>query len=212
MSYERFTLTMLEQRFGLGLLEVSDLFAQVKGFPASPFLQTTLKRNLPLVMGKGTEKVRSELLIAPILVEVREILEQRIAVFSGVAFNVDKKLGLHGFCDFLISQNPLLLEIQAPVLMLAEAIPPEGASWNQEAKKEDLPSGVPQCLAEMIAAQRFNAARSQARDKIFGVVTSGTDWRFLQLEGTQATLDLREYTISEIEQILGILVWMVSRD
>ena len=199
MSYERFTLAMLEQQFDLRLLEVPDLFGAVKEISASAFLQTTLKRNLPLVMGKGTEKVRSELLIAPILVEVREMLEQRIAVFSGVAFNVDKKLGLHGFCDFLISQNPLLLEIQAPVLMLAEA------------KKEDLPSGVPQCLAEMIAAQRFNEARGQAREKIFGVVTSGTDWRFLQLEGTQATLDLREYTISEIEEILGILVFMVSQ-
>jgi hypothetical protein len=199
MSYERFTLNLLEQRFGLQLLEVADLFGTVKEVPASAFLQTTLKRNLPLVMGKGTEKVRSELLIAPILVEVRELLEQRIAVFSGVAFNVDKKLGLHGFCDFLISQNPLLLEIQAPVLMLAEA------------KKEDLPSGVPQCLAEMIAAQRFNEARGQARETIFGVVTSGTDWRFLQLEGTQATLDLREYSLKEIEQILGILVFMVSQ-
>ena len=199
MSYERFTLNMLEQQFGLQLLEVSDLFATVKEVTTSAFLQTTLKRNLPLVMGKGTEKVRSELLIAPILVEVREMLEQRIAVFSGVAFNVDKKLGLHGFCDFLISQNPLLLEIQAPVLMLAEA------------KKEDLPSGVPQCLAEMIAAQRFNEARGQAREKIFGVVTSGTDWRFLQLEGTQATLDLREYNLNEIDQILGILVFMVSQ-
>jgi hypothetical protein len=200
MSYESFTLQMLEQRFELNLLESSDLFARLASQVPSDFLQVTLKRNLPLVMGKGTEKVRSELLIAPILVEIREILEHKIAVFSGVAFNVNKKSGLHGFCDFLISQNPLLLEIQAPVIMLAEA------------KKEDLPSGVPQCLAEMIAAQQFNQQRGHPKDKIFGVVTSGTDWRFLQLEGTQAVLDLREYGLAELERILGILVWMASQD
>jgi hypothetical protein len=120
-------------------------------------------------------------------------------VFSGVAFNVDKKLGLHGFCDFLISQDPLLIQIQAPVVMLVEA------------KREDLSSGIAQCVAEMVAAQRFNQARGQAREKIFGVVSSGTDWRFLQLEGTQVTLDIREYSLTELEAILGILVHMTSR-
>ena len=97
MSYKGFTLQLLEQRFGLILTESANLFVHVAPHDPSEFLQTSLKRNLPLVMGKGTEKIRSELLIAPILVEVREMLKQQIAVFSGVAFSVDKKLGLHGF-------------------------------------------------------------------------------------------------------------------
>jgi hypothetical protein len=199
MSYKGFTLELLVQRFGLSLVQHPNLFSSVPPHVASELLHAVLKRNLPLVFGKGTEKARSELLIAQVLVEVREILEQRIAVFSGVAFNVDKKLGLHGYCDFLISQDPLLIEVQAPVIMLVEA------------KREDLAGGIAQCIAEMVAAQRFNQARGQAREKIFGVVSSGTDWRFLQLEGTIATLDLREYTISELEAILGILVFMVSQ-
>jgi hypothetical protein len=199
MAYKHFTLTVLQERFGLELLEVQNAFATISPYTPSDFLRTTIKRNLPLVMGKGTEKARSELLIAPILVEIREILEQQIGVFSGVAFNVDKKLGLVGFCDFLISQNPLLLEIQAPIIMLAEA------------KKEDLPSGVPQVLAEMIAAQHFNQKRNQPKQKIYGVVTSGTDWRFLELQGTQARLDLREYSLAELENILGILVFMAKQ-
>ena len=89
-------------------------------------LAVSLKRHLPLVVGKGTEKVRSELLIAPILVEARELLHGQISLFSGVAFNVDRKSGLHGYCDFLISRDPLLIEIKAPVIAVAEA------------KKEDL--------------------------------------------------------------------------
>ncbi len=199
MSYEGFTLELLVQRFGISVVQHPDLFSSIAPQTASDLLHAVLKRNLPLVFGKGTEKARSELLIAQVLVEVREILEQQIAVFSGVAFNVDKKLGLHGYCDFLISQNPLLIEVQAPVIMLVEA------------KREDLAGGIAQCIAEMVAAQKFNEQRNQPREKIFGVVSSGTDWRFLQLEGTIVTLDLREYTISELEAILGILVFMVSR-
>jgi hypothetical protein len=198
MAYEGFTLDLLMQRFALSVVQHKDLFADVKPCQASDLLTAVLKRNLPLVIGKGTEKARSEHIIAPILVEIREILEQRIAVFSGVAFNVDKKLGLHGFCDFLISQDPLLIQIQAPVVMLVEA------------KREDLSGGIAQCIAEMVAAQRFNAERNQSRELIFGSVTSGTDWRFLQLEGTQVTLDTREYSLTELEAILGILVYMTS--
>ena len=80
-----------------------------------------------------------------------------------------------------------------------------------EAKREDLSSGVAQCIAEMYAAQLFNQKRGKPHKTIFGVVTSGTDWRFLQLEGTQVTLDLREYPITQIDNILGVLVYMASR-
>ncbi len=199
MSYEGFTLEILVERFGLTFVQHTNLFSSVAPHAASDLLHAVLKRNLPLVFGKGTEKARSELIIAQVLVEVREILEQRIAVFSGVAFNVDKKLGLHGYCDFLISQNPLLIEVQSPVIMLVEA------------KREDLSGGIAQCVAEMVAAQRFNLVRSQPREKIFGVVSSGTDWRFLQLEETIVTLNLREYTLGELESILGILVYMTTQ-
>ncbi len=200
MAYESFTLDLLEERFGLTLGQSSDLYGDVPVCASGALLTATLKRHLPLIMGKGTEKARSELLIAPILVEAREALGERISFFSGVSFNVDRKSGLHGFCDFIISQDPLVLEIKAPVIALVEA------------KREDLASGVPQCLAEMIAAQKFNEKRGKPRKTIFGVLTSGTNWRFLQLEGTQATLDLREYPITEIEKILGVLVYMASRE
>jgi hypothetical protein len=198
MAYESFTLDILTERFGLRFKEFDDLYAQIKPVAASELLLATLQRNLPLVVNKGTEKVRSELIIAPVLVEVREILKRQVAVFSGVAFNVDKKLGLHGFCDFLISQDPLLIEIQAPIIMLVEA------------KKEDLAGGIAQCVAEMVAAERFNLKRGKPRAKIFGIVSSGTDWRFLELQGTDVRLDLRDYSIQELEAILGVLCYMAS--
>ncbi|WP_395095152.1 hypothetical protein [Armatimonas sp.] len=198
MSYEQFTLEMLENQFGLTLAQSDNLFGTVPLCAPSDLLTAVLKRHLPLVVGKGTEKVRSELLIAPILVEARELLNGQISLFSGVAFNVDRKSGLHGFCDFLISRDPFVIEIKAPVIAVAEA------------KREDLSSGIAQCLAELVAAQRFNEKRGKSQPILYGVLTSGTDWRFLKLEGTQATLDLREYPITELENILGILVFMAS--
>lgn len=199
MAFESFTLELLTSRFGLSIAQNNNLYSSIASHAPSDLLTAVLKRNLPLVIGKGTEKARSEMLIAPILVEVREILEQQIAVFSGVAFNVDKKLGLYGFCDFLISQNPLLIEVQSPVIMLVEA------------KREDLSGGIAQCIAEMVAAKQFNRQRGQPKETIFGVVTSGTDWRFLQLEDVLITLDLREYSLTELESILGILTHMASQ-
>ncbi len=196
MAYESFTLDILSERFELRFKEFDNLYGQVKAVTASDLLLATLQRNLPLIVNKGTEKARSELIIAPVLVEIREILQRQIAVFSGIAFNVDRKLGLHGFCDFLISQDPLLIEVQAPIIMLVEA------------KKEDLAGGIAQCVAEMVAAQRFNLKRGKPRAKIFGIVSSGTDWRFLELEGTEVRLDLRDYSIQELEAILGVLYFM----
>jgi AcrR family transcriptional regulator len=196
MAYEGFTLKLLIERFGLNITQVNQLFADVSPISPSDLLVAVLDRGLPLVISKGTEKARSEHVIAPILLEVREILERNIAVFSGVAFNVDRKLGLHGFCDFLISQNPLLIEIDAPVVMLVEA------------KREDVSGGIAQCIAEMVAAQRFNVTQGRPKEKIFGAVTSGTDWRFLELQGTDVRLDLRDYSIQELPAILGVLTYM----
>jgi hypothetical protein len=40
-----------------------------------------------------------------------------------------------------------------------------------------------QCIAEMVAAQKFNEANDQPIATIYGSISSGTAWRFLQLEG-----------------------------
>jgi co-chaperonin GroES (HSP10) len=156
-------------------------------------LQLTLQDALPLATRVNTEKVRSELLIAPILLEIRRQCDNEISFFSGSEFNVDAEMGLEGYCDYLLSRSPEQLEITSPVIVLVEA------------KKENLVGGVPQCIAEMIAAQIFNTRSNNSIDTLYGAVTSGTNWQFLTLQGTQVKLDTTEYFISDIEKILGIL-------
>ena len=77
-----------------------------------------------------------------------------------------------------------------------------------EAKKVDLNSGLGQCLAEMVAAQQFNQSETQT---IYGCVTTGTAWKFLQLQGMIANIDVTEYSISPVDNVLGTLVWMIQQ-
>lgn len=118
--------------------------------------------------------------------------------FSREEFNVEPEVGLAGFCDFLIGLSPEQLFIEAPAVVIVEA------------KKENLKGGLGQCIAEMIAAQRFNAKYEKPIATIYGSVTSGNLWTFLKLEDSTVTIDLTEYLISPVEQVLGILVWMIS--
>ncbi len=76
-----------------------------------------------------------------------------------------------------------------------------------ETKNENLKSGLGQCIAEMIAAQEFNRQKQNQQIKIvYGVVTIGTIWQFLQLENQVVSIDLSEYYIKDVNKILGILI------
>lgn len=198
MAYSDFKLDQLLTTFSLNLREQPDHFGNLPPRPPSDYLSLTLKRNLNLAVAINTEKARSELIIAPILLELKQQYYEKISLFSGVDFTVDSEQGLNGICDFLISLSPEQLLIRAPVLTLVEA------------KNENLKSGFAQCMAEMIAAQRFNQQRGNPIDPIYGVVTIGTIWRFLVLSDRQITVDTTEYFIKDIDQILGILNTMVT--
>lgn len=103
-----------------------------------------------------------------------------------------------GYVDFLLSQSPDQLIIEAPVIMLVEA------------KKADLNEGLGQCIAEMVAAQQFNQIAQNDIPVIYGCISSGTQWRFLKLEDKNLTIDLTDYPLMPVEELLGFLLWMVK--
>lgn len=57
----------------------------------------------------------------------------------------------------------------------------------------------------MIAARLFNQREGQPAEPIYGVVTTGTDWKFLKLVGQTVFIDITDYYIKEVAKILGIL-------
>lgn len=81
-----------------------------------------------------------------------------------------------------------------------------------KAKKADLKSGLGQCIASMIAAQRFNEAKNRSIPTIYGSVSNGSQWRFIQLQGSIVTIDLVDYPLPPVAQILAFLVWMAQND
>ena len=194
MSYSNFTsFEMIETDLGVTISDQEQLFRSVPAVEYSNFLIQTLKDNLPLALAINTEKSRSELIIAPILVELRKRKCSQISVFSGREFNVDPQKGLTGFCDFLISCSPEQLFIKAPVVVLVEA------------KNDNIQAGLPQCMAEMVAAQIFNQKKENGISTVYGVVTTGTNWRFLKLESQRIEVDLKEYFLDDLGSIIGIL-------
>jgi hypothetical protein len=199
MAYSNFTVGQIKENFGITIVEGKRFLPH--NLPITPPSQRLLGilEDLPWAIAVGTEKARSEVIITPLLLEVRRVLNQTISVFSGEEFNVDAEIGLNGVCDFLISQSAEQLVLEAPAIILVEA------------KKADLKLGLGQCMAEMIAAQRFNQSKGRSTSTIFGVITSGTQWRFMQLDGSQIILDLQDYSLQPIEELLAILVWMATR-
>ena len=199
MAYSNFTLEMVRTAFQLEIVESADIFSQASTVALRKRFTDELAERVELAISSGTEKARSELIVADVLFELRKYFDHRISFFSGIEFSVDTEQGLTGVCDFLVSLSPLLSFLEAPVIILVEA------------KRENLIVGLGQCAAEMIAAQRFNAERGNDIPCIYGATTSGTDWRFLKLKGERLHIDRGVYHISQCDKILGILSSMVEQ-
>ena len=198
MAYSDFTLGKAVRKFGLTLDENTSLFDSVQAVLISASFKYLMDEYIPLALAIGTEKVRSELMIAPVLVELRRMSNHQISFFSGVDFNVALMDGLSGFCDFIISQAQTQLILNSPLVMLAET------------KKENVLRGFGQCAAEMVAAQIFNERNDRSIEAIYGVVTTGTNWRFLKLTGQQLIIDPVEYYLENMGKLLGILLHIVG--
>ncbi len=71
MAYSDFTLQKLKKDFGLQVDEQPNLFASVEPITSSDLLNTTLQETVQLAIAINTEKARSEMIITPVLLEVR---------------------------------------------------------------------------------------------------------------------------------------------
>ena len=192
MAFGDFTFPEVQQSLGLTLAE-SDLFSDIAAVDLANDFSNRMRGGVKLALAINTEKARSEFIIAPILLEVRRSLDDRYALFSGSVFDVDASRGLNGFCDFILSRSPLQSVLTAPVVAITEA------------KNDNLRSGLGQCIAAMVAASEFNRQAGSPVAAVHGVVTTGAAWKFLRLVGSQLTLDVGEYFVDQLGQIVGIL-------
>ncbi len=199
IAYSNFTLETVQKTFQLDTVRSIGLFSEIEPVDPSAYLKMGLARKAALAAAIGTEKARSEMIIADVLVELLEHFERSISLFSGIDFNVDPEKGLTGVCDFLVSLSPEQFYLEAPVIILVEA------------KNLDLKLGIGQCVAEMVAAQHFNTEKGNDISYVYGASTTGIDWQFFKLEEKCLHIDMATYTLERCDRILGILSSMVAQ-
>jgi hypothetical protein len=197
MAYSDFDLKTALKSFDLIDARDDDLFAAVAPIEISEQLKEWLARFSPVALGINSEMARSTYIITPVLAESMRRAGAPSNVLPGVGFDVDRNLGLSGFCDYLIARSAEYYFVKAPVVAVVEA------------KKEDLIAGLGQCAAEMVAIRIFNEREQSTIPAVYGCVTSGSLWRFLKLEGSTLSIDRVEYHLSDVAKILGILVGVI---
>lgn len=195
MAYSDFTLDQLERIFGVNE-EQTHLFKEVNLpalIPSDRLLADVSEgQELPVF----SEKAKSELLIMPVLREVRRQSGNVFNIFSGYQFEVDKERGLTGICDYLFTTHPRTNRIKSPVFCAVEA------------KSRSVEEGIAQAGAEMIAARLFNERENTPTPVIFGCFTNAYEWLFLKLDGDRLYTDSDRYFLDAINlpRLLGVLL------
>jgi hypothetical protein len=192
MGFGDFSFEELIERFSLTVRSV-ELFPEIPTLEPDPWLIDALERhrNFALV----SEKSRCEFIVAPILANAVSLLGSDYFLYSGISLNIDALIGLKGECDFIVAKSQVTVALLTPPLLVVI-----------EAKRDDFDEGIPQCAAQLVAAQRFNAKRREGHRPIFGCVTTGTEWQFLRLHETELLLDRERVPLASLDRIRGILV------
>jgi hypothetical protein len=192
MAFRDFKFPDVEQALGLHLLD-ADLFSTTPPCVVRDIIAEVVQEGVELALANSTEKAKSEFIIAPVLLELRRMAGGRIALFSGVEWDVDAARGLNGYCDFILTKGGSEHVLRAPFVAVVEA------------KNDLIRSGLGQCIAAMVAAHVSNERTAERSGPVYGVVSTGAAWKFLLLEGVDVKLDRHEYFIDNLPKLMGIL-------
>lgn len=198
MSYADFTMQKIREELKFEIINASLNLKAEKKTTLNPSFKNFLNEGIQLASAIDNEKARSEFIVAPVLLRLKSALNNEISVFSGTELNIDKEKGLNGVCDFLIAKSDKQYILTHPIIALVEA------------KNSNIYSGLGQCMAEMIAARLYNQQYNIHSKIIYGIVTTGSEWKFLTLAENTITIDNNEYFISEIHKLFGILVSIIK--
>lgn len=195
MPYTDFTLESAEATLGV-TAHPGDLFPGLQPACVPAWLADLLRRSMQLAL--VSEKARSEFIVAPILLAVREAARETVAILSGQRLDVDPERKLVGECDFLLARSEPVPHLRAPIMTVVEA------------KKNDIDGGLGQCVAQMVAALVYNERAGEPLATMYGCVTTGEDWQFLGLTGAAVTLHRPRLYISDVGSVLAAFVRAVG--
>ncbi len=186
MAYSDYTLAKIKKDFSVENKR-TELFQLISPLAPSERLLKALQtaKELPV----RSEKAKSELIVMPILLEIRDRNHKKITIYSGDSLNIDDSL--RGECDFMVAKERHSYDLQAPILQIVEA------------KKNDVEVGIAQCAAQMIGAQKYNEYNQEEIPCVYGCVTTGDDWLFLRLRDL-IEVDQSKYYLSQLPILLGV--------
>jgi hypothetical protein len=194
-GYSSYSFKAVKKQFGLKSVK-NALFEDLQPVEASAWLVGTLEKTMKMAV--ISEKSRSEWLVSPIMIEIKDKNARKMNILSGENLDVDKELSLTGECDFLFVRDPDTLTVESPIFCLVEA------------EKNDLMGGLGQCVAQMLGARLLNQQDGIEFPAIYGCVTTGSDWQFLKLENQLITLESNLKYIIELNIILGIFQRIIN--
>lgn len=118
MAYGDFTFDLIEERFGIKN-RAGQIFEPVIALAPSDWLEKALitAHELPL----RTEKAKSELIVLPILLELRARNDKFFTIYSGENLNAAPESGLNGECDFILTKDVGSVSISYPIVQVVEA-------------------------------------------------------------------------------------------
>jgi hypothetical protein len=188
MGYSNFKkIEQVTKKFNLSAKR-QNLFNNITGIEASRWLLETLEfaKLVPL----RNEKVKSERIVSPILIEIAKLFEENITLFSGEDLLIDVDKDLSGECDFFFTLVPQSAYLETPIISLVEA------------KDEDMDYGIAQCAAQLYGAKLFNESEGKHIPILYGCATDGVEWKFMRFENNIFYIDNRVYT--DLQEILGV--------
>jgi hypothetical protein len=188
MGYSNFKkIEQVTKKFGLSAKR-QGLFSTIIAKEPSKLLLDVLE--LAKLVPLRNEKVKSERIVSPILIEVAKSFEENITLFSGEELEISPKDDLSGECDFFFTCVAQGAYLESPIISLVEA------------KDEDMDYGIAQCAAQLYGAKLFNEMEGKNFPVLYGCATNGNDWQYLRFENNTFYLDTKIYT--DLKEILGV--------
>lgn len=194
MTYEDLSFQDFRKEFGYEN-RIQKLFSSIKSVKPSIRLVNDIKeaKTFPL----HTKKAKSEWIIVPILKELQRINADFLTIYSGEPLNADFENGLNGVCDFIISKDIKTYTISYPLILIVEA--PKG----------DIDLGITQCAAQMVGAKKYNDKKGTPVDMVYGCVTNGKEFLFLQL-ADKIIIDTETYSLSKLDELMGVFQTIID--
>lgn len=196
LTYSQLDFQDLLDHFGVEVRNQPFLPVPVQPLALPNWLRLFLLDNPLTPTVTKSEKAVSEVIIYPVLSALRTHFGGKLGIFSGEPLSA---AGLTGVCDFILTNAPDLYIARPPLMVLVEA------------KRQNLLKAIPQCVAEMIAAQQLNKDAGVGFPAVYGCVTTGNQWQFLRLIGQNALTDPRIFYHPDLESILGALAWIIEQ-